>query len=109
MNNENIRNTDFDFEIKIENKREVVSFLGDFLKYLKIFGRYSKYSRQDLITKMKDVKQQIEWDKEIAKSFGNTLKKTKRIFDISEKIYEQNNITDGSYSFFSDWGSFGWF
>lgn len=99
-NNENIRNTDFDFEIKIENKREVVSFLEGFLGYLKIFGRYSKYSRQDLITKMKDVKQQIEWDKEIAKSFGNTLKKTKRIFDISEKIYEQNNITDGSYSFF---------
>ena len=99
-NNENIRNTDFDFEIKIENKRQVVYFLEGFLGYLEIFGRYSKYSRQDLITKMKDVKQQIEWDKEIAKSFGNTLKKTKRIFDISEKIYEQNNITDGSYSFF---------
>ena len=100
QNTEISRNTDFDFEIKIENKRQVVSFLEGFLEYLKIFGRYSKYSRQDLISKMKDVKQQIEWDKDIAKLFGETLKKTKRIFDTSEKIHQRNNISENSYSFF---------
>lgn len=99
-NTEISRNTDFDFEIKIENKEQVISFLEGFLEYLKIFGRYSKYSRQDLISKMKDVKQQIEWDKDTAKIFGATIKKTKRIFDTSEKIYQKNNISENSYSFF---------
>ena len=97
MNNQNTeisRNTDFDFEIKIENKRQVVSFLEGFLEYLKIFGRYSKYSRKDLISKMKDIKQQIEWDKDTAKLFGTALKKTKRIFETSEKIHQKNNISE---------------
>ena len=106
MNNENnennqiIRNTDFDFEIKIKDKEGVISFLRDFLKYLKVFGRYSKHSRQDLLTKMKDVKQYINWDKDIAKQFGETLKKMKRIIDTSDKIHQQNNMFDNSYSFF---------
>ena len=32
-----------------------------------------KYSRKDLISKMKDIKQQIEWDKDTAKLFGENL------------------------------------
>ena len=70
-NTEISRNTDFNFEIKIENKEQVISFLEEYLKYLKTFGRYSKYSRQDLISKMKVVKQQIEWDKDTAKLWSN--------------------------------------
>jgi alpha-tubulin suppressor-like RCC1 family protein len=101
MNNEIIRNSDFDFDLKIEDKKGVISFLKDFIKYLKIFGRYSKYPRQDLITKMKDVKQHIEWDKDIAKIFGETLKIVKGITNTSDKIYQQyNNTCDNSYSFF---------
>ena len=103
MNNENIeisRNTNFDFEIKIKNKEQVFSFLESFEKYLEIFGRYSKYSRQDLITKMKDVKKQIEWDKDTAKRFGATIKKVKRLINTSEKIYQKNNGSNDSYSFF---------
>ena len=103
MNNENIeisRNTNFDFEIKIKNKEQVFSFLESFEKYLEIFGRYSKYSRQDLITKMKDVKKQIEWDKDTAKRFGAIIKKVKRLINTSEKIYQKNNGSNDSYSFF---------
>ena len=55
---------------------------------------------QDLITKMKGVKQSIDWNKEIAMQFGNILKKVKRIFDTSEKIHQKNNSSDDSYSFF---------
>ena len=100
QNTEISRNTDFDFEIKIENKDQVVSFFEGFLRYNEIFGRYYKYSRQDLITRMKDVKQKIKWDKDTAKLFGAALKKTKRIFETSEKIHQKNNISENSYSFF---------
>ena len=99
-NNQITRNTDFDFEIKIENKEGLITFLGDFLRHTCTYGRYSKYSRQDLITKMKGVKQSIDWNKEIAMQFGNILKKVKRIFDTSEKIHQKNNSSDDSYSFF---------
>ena len=39
QNTEISRNTDFDFEIKIENKEQVVSFLEGFLEYLKIYNK----------------------------------------------------------------------
>ena len=99
MNNEIIRNTNFNFSIEVNNQEDAKSFLEDFLKYIQIFGRHSKYSKEDLLSKMKNVKKNIEWNKDIARLFGNTLKYLKRILDISHKIYK-NNDNENSYSFF---------
>ena len=62
-----------------KSKIKIKSFLfwKDFKISRNIWKIYSKYSRQDLITRMKDVKQKIKWDKDTAKLFGAALKKTK--------------------------------
>ena len=87
------RQYNFDFSKEINSKDEIFLFLDDFIKYIKIKGKYAEYSPVDFLNKMKQVRINMgpQWNKEIAHKFGGILKLSRSIFELSTKIYNYHN------------------